>query len=177
MHADEVLLPFVKKNREAMRLTNAIHVSQFLLSSEASIPLYFLTAPRKTTLFTLMYLLIANHSCMALALVRCSIEANREGTPYARARVRLVSWEGGSHAVLFMVPLGPSGVRRTMAQVLRLPLIIIINVPANFTDKLQPLDLSVKKPFKDERKKCFQPWYAEEVQKQLTSVTGIHCEA
>ena len=29
---------------------------------------------------------------------------------YARARVSLVSWEGRSHAVLFMVPLGPRGV-------------------------------------------------------------------
>ena len=48
-----------------------------------------------------------------------------------------------------------------------------INVPANCTDKLQPLDLSVNKPFKDEMKKRFQAWYAEEVQKQLTSGTTI----
>ena len=57
---------------------------------------------------------------MALALVRCSIEADRGGTPHARARVSLVSWEGRSHALLFMVPLGlPSA--RPMAQALRLP--------------------------------------------------------
>ena len=57
---------------------------------------------------------------MALALVRCSIEADQGGTPHARARVSLVSWEGRSHALLFMVPLGlPSA--RPMAQVLRLP--------------------------------------------------------
>ena len=45
----------------------------------------------------------------------------REGrTPHARARVSLVSWEGRSHALLFMVPLGlPSA--RPMAQALRLP--------------------------------------------------------
>ena len=41
------------------------------------------------------------------------------GTLYARARVSLVSREGGSHAVLFMVPLGPPGAR-PMAQALRL---------------------------------------------------------
>ena len=46
-------------------------------------------------------------------------------------------------------------------------------MPANCTDKLQPLDLSVNKPFKDEMKKRFQEWYAEEVQKQLTSGTAI----
>ena len=62
----------------------------------------------------------ANQSCMALALVRCSIEADQGGTPHARARVSLVSWEGRSHALLFMVPLGlPSA--RPMAQALRLP--------------------------------------------------------
>ena len=57
---------------------------------------------------------------MALALVRCSIEADQGGTPHAKVRVSLVSWEGGSHAVLFMVPLGPPGAR-PMAQALRLP--------------------------------------------------------
>ena len=57
---------------------------------------------------------------MALALVRCSIEADQGGTPHARARVSLVSWEGRSHALLFMVPLGLSSAR-PMAQVLRLP--------------------------------------------------------
>ena len=57
---------------------------------------------------------------MALALVRCSIEADQGGTPHARARVSLVSWEGRSHALLFMVPLGlPS--ERPMAQALQLP--------------------------------------------------------
>ena len=57
---------------------------------------------------------------MALALVRCSIEADQGGTPHARVRVSLVSWEGRSHALLFMVPLGlPSA--RPMAQALLLP--------------------------------------------------------
>ena len=57
---------------------------------------------------------------MALALVHCSIESDQGGIPHARARVSLVSWEGRSHALLFMVPLGlPSA--RPMAQALRLP--------------------------------------------------------
>ena len=57
---------------------------------------------------------------MGLALVRCSVEADQGGTLYVRARVSLGSWEGGSHVMLFMVPLGPPGAR-PMAQVLRLP--------------------------------------------------------
>ena len=57
---------------------------------------------------------------MALALVHCSIEAGQGGTPHARARVSLVSWEGRSHAVLFMVQLGLPGMR-PMAQALWLP--------------------------------------------------------
>ena len=57
---------------------------------------------------------------MALGLVRCSIEADQGGTLYARARVSLVSWEGRSHALLVMAPLGlPCA--RPMAQALRLP--------------------------------------------------------
>ena len=57
---------------------------------------------------------------MALVVVRCSNEVDHGGTVYARARVSLVSWEGRSHALLFMVPLGlPSA--RPMAQALRLP--------------------------------------------------------
>ena len=75
---------------------------------------------------------------MALALVRCSIEADQGGTPHARARVSLVSWEGRSHALLFMVPLGlPSA--RPMAQALRLPLeyyIIIIMYNSKFSRTL-----------------------------------------
>ena len=35
------------------------------------------------------------------------------------ARIRLISWKGGSHAMLFMVQLGPSGAR-PMAQELQL---------------------------------------------------------
>ena len=54
------------------------------------------------------------------ALVRCSIKADQGGTPHARARVSLVSWEGESHALLFMVPLGPPSAR-PIAQALRLP--------------------------------------------------------
>ena len=40
-------------------------------------------------------------------------------------------------------------------------------VPPNCTDKLQPLDISINKPFQSEMKKRFQLWYVEEVQKQL----------
>ena len=47
--------------------------------------------------------------------------------------------------------------------------IISIHVPANCTDKLQPLDISINKPLKDEMKRRFQIWYAEEVEKQLNN--------
>ena len=40
-------------------------------------------------------------------------------------------------------------------------------VPANCTDKLQPLDISINKPFKDEIKKRFQLWYASEIRELL----------
>ena len=43
--------------------------------------------------------------------------------------------------------------------------IVVVQVPANCTDKLQPLDVSLNKPMRDEMKTRFQVWYAEEVQK------------
>ena len=40
-------------------------------------------------------------------------------------------------------------------------------VPTNCTDLLQPLDLSVNKPFKDKLRRGFSEWYTQEVAKQL----------
>ena len=51
--------------------------------------------------------------------------------------------------------------------------IIQVPVPANCTDKLQPLDISINKPMKDELRRRFQTWYADEVSKQLKTVS-IH---
>lgn len=51
--------------------------------------------------------------------------------------------------------------------------IVIVTVPANCTDKLQPLDVSMNKPVKDEMKKRFQEWYAEEVRKQLMEGVAV----
>lgn len=45
--------------------------------------------------------------------------------------------------------------------------ILYVIVPANCTDKLQPLDLSVNKPAKDFMKSKFQEWYSEIIKKQL----------
>ena len=46
-------------------------------------------------------------------------------------------------------------------------------IPPNCTDKLQPMDISINKPMKDERKRHFQLWYASEVEKQLKSGTRL----
>ena len=42
---------------------------------------------------------------------------------------------------------------------------IVVKVPANCTDKLQPMDLSVNKAEKDFLMKKFQIWYSHEVEK------------
>ena len=44
-------------------------------------------------------------------------------------------------------------------------------IPANCTDKLQPLDIAINKPLKDELKRSFQSWYADEVRKQHEEVS------
>ena len=47
--------------------------------------------------------------------------------------------------------------------------------PSNCTDILQPLDLSVNKPFKDKLRIGFSEWYAEKVTKQMENGTQVDC--
>lgn len=51
--------------------------------------------------------------------------------------------------------------------------IIMIGVPANCTDRLQPMDLSINKPFKNQVKTSFQLWYSGQVRMQLMQL-GEH---
>lgn len=46
-------------------------------------------------------------------------------------------------------------------------------LPANTTDLLQPMDVSVNKPAKDFLKRKFEQWYSDEVMKQLQGVSDI----
>uniref|UniRef100_A0A8C4QAG2 DDE-1 domain-containing protein n=1 Tax=Eptatretus burgeri TaxID=7764 RepID=A0A8C4QAG2_EPTBU len=50
--------------------------------------------------------------------------------------------------------------------------IFAVFVPACCTERLQPLDLSVNKEYKDELKRCFHSWYASQVMSLLGEVTG-----
>ena len=43
----------------------------------------------------------------------------------------------------------------------------VVKVPANCTDCLQPMDLSVNKSVKELMRNKFQQWYASEVEKQM----------
>ena len=47
-------------------------------------------------------------------------------------------------------------------------------VPANCTNKLQPMDLVINKPLKDTMKRTFQTWYAKEMQQQLNTKTSLN---
>lgn len=57
--------------------------------------------------------------------------------------------------------------------------IITVQIPANCSDKLlQPMDVSINKPMKEELKAEFQAWYASEVKKQLKEASVeqmCHC--
>ena len=45
--------------------------------------------------------------------------------------------------------------------------ILVVEIPPNCTDRLQLLDLAVNKPLKDQMKRQFHHWYADEVQKKI----------
>jgi len=49
--------------------------------------------------------------------------------------------------------------------------IYAVQIPANCTDKLQPLDIAINKSIKDRLRVTFQSWYAKEVSKQLTTTS------
>ena len=53
--------------------------------------------------------------------------------------------------------------------------IVLVMVPANTTDRLQPLDISVNKSAKDFLRDKFRTWYAEQVEKQLQA--GVEATA
>ena len=45
--------------------------------------------------------------------------------------------------------------------------ILYVHILANYTDCLQPLDISIKKPAKEFLRKEFQNWYAQQIRTQL----------
>lgn len=49
----------------------------------------------------------------------------------------------------------------------------VIRVPANCTDRLQPLDVSVNKPAKTFLRQQFHKWYAEQICEQLQEKTEV----
>ena len=51
-------------------------------------------------------------------------------------------------------------------KILELNNIMVVDVPANCTGKLQPMDLSVNKPIKDHMRSSFHKWYAHQVKSQ-----------
>ena len=52
--------------------------------------------------------------------------------------------------------------------------ILVVFVPANCTDMLQPLDLSVNKPFKNEMRKRFVKWYSNCVTEEVKSGKSVN---
>ena len=83
-----------------------------------------------------------------------------------RANLKL----GNSHPALVLFDCFRGQTTEDVKAMLLQNNIISIQIPANCTDKLQPLDVSLNKPMKDELRARFHTWYASEVEKQMKEV-------
>lgn len=72
-----------------------------------------------------------------------------------------------NHPVLVIFDVFKGQCTEEVCKLLEESNILYTLVPANCTDQLQPLDLSVNKPAKDFMKRQFQNWYGEMICKQL----------
>ena len=71
-----------------------------------------------------------------------------------------------SHAALVIIDHFKGQFTDKILDVLELNNIMVVDVPANCTGKLQPMDLSVNKPIKDHMRSSFHKWYAHQVKSQ-----------
>ena len=76
-------------------------------------------------------------------------------------------WISSNHPALVIFDVFKGQCTEEVCKLLEDSNILYTLVPANCTDKLQPLDLSVNKPAKDFMKRQFQNWYGEMICKQL----------
>ena len=72
-----------------------------------------------------------------------------------------------NHAALALFDVFKGQQTESITSILETNNIIVVPIPANCTDRRQPMDLSVNKAAKDFMRKKFREWYATEVQKQL----------
>ncbi len=84
-----------------------------------------------------------------------------------RSKLNLAS----DHPALVLFDVFKGNLVDNVRRLLEESCILYVVIPANCTDKLQPLDLSVNKPAKDFLRKKFQEWYGDIVYKQLESGT------
>ena len=68
-----------------------------------------------------------------------------------------------SHAALVIIDHFKGHFTEKVFNVLEQNNVVIVDVPANCTAKLQPMDLSVNKLIKDHMRSSFQEWYAHQV--------------
>ena len=74
-----------------------------------------------------------------------------------------------SHSCLVIFDTFKGQTTPNFLQILEDNNILVVEVPPNCTDRLQPLDLAVNKPLKYQMKSQFHQWYSEEVEKRIKS--------
>lgn len=78
----------------------------------------------------------------------------------------------GCHPALAIFDVFKGQTTDAIYEILEQNNIFIVKIPANCTDRLQPMDLSVNKAVKDFMRKKFMEWHSAEVMEKMKSGTG-----
>lgn len=86
--------------------------------------------------------------------------------PYVEEKRRTLKLSS-DHSALVLFDAFRGQCTNEVLQLLEANNILYVMIPPNYTDRLQPLDLSVNKPVKDFLKAKFQQWYGDIIYQQL----------
>jgi len=96
--------------------------------------------------------------------------------PYIRTKRKELKLEANQPALLIFDNFKAQCTKKLLTHIDAHDVYVVL-IPANCTDRLQPLDISVNKPAKDFLRRQFQEWYSNKICRQFQGMEINHHEA